>query len=91
MYPSYLKQLKGKEMQTIWHHAAQAVAQAQDVEICGYSLPESDTAMRVLLNPLSFRLDDGVVDVVVRDPKDDVHERWTDFLGPRVQIDARPI
>lgn len=91
MYPSYLKQMKGKEMQTVWHRAAQAIAEAQHVQVCGYSLPESDTAARVLLNPLRFRLDEGVVHVVVRDPREEVHERWREFLGPRIQIDDQPL
>lgn len=89
MYPSYLKQLKSHEMQSVWHHTARGLEKAHHVEIWGYSLPESDTAVRVLLNPLRFRLDAGSVAVDVHDPNPEVQERWREFLGPHARIDGQ--
>ena len=55
-YPSFLEKLRGREMQQIWYRTGHALSKADEVEIWGYSLPESDVAVRTLLNVLRFRL-----------------------------------
>jgi hypothetical protein len=55
-YPSFLKRFRGKEMREVWQPADEAQRRAESVEVWGYSLPESDSAVRVLLNVLRNRL-----------------------------------
>jgi hypothetical protein len=87
-YPSFLKQLRGPQMQRVWHLATEAFRQAQEINIWGYSLPESDMAMRTLLNPLRSRLDEHQVQVFVHEPYDgEVRSRWREFLGNEARID----
>jgi hypothetical protein len=87
-YPSFPKQVRGEEMQLIWHEAARAMSEASSVEVWGYSLPESDTAVRTLLNALRFRLATGGVSVRVHDPLSEVQDRWREFLGDAAEIDG---
>ena len=91
LYPSYLKQLKGPIMQQIWHGAAEALRGAERVEIYGYSLPESDLAVRTLFNVLRFRAESGDLRVLVHDPGAASQERWKAFLGPKALVDGRRI
>jgi hypothetical protein len=84
-YPSFLKQVRGEEMRSIWYQAATALDEAESVEVWGYSLPQSDTAVRTLLNPLRFRRD---VRVRVHDPLAEVQGRWKEFLGEAAEIDS---
>ncbi|MGC2762588.1 MAG: hypothetical protein WA206_14850, partial [Candidatus Binatus sp.] len=86
-YPSFLKQVRGHEMQSIWYQAAGALDQAQSVEVWGCSLPQSDTDVRTLLNGLRFRLAQGVR-VRVHDPLPEVRDRWRAFLGEAAEIDG---
>ncbi len=89
--PSFLKRLEGVETQRLWYSAAKALETAETVDFDGYSLPESDLAIRVLLGPLRFRLERGEVSVVVRDPSGEVLDRWRPFLGERIKRDKRPL
>jgi hypothetical protein len=86
-YPSFLKQVRGQEMQSIWYQAARALDEAESVEVWGYSLPQSDTAVRTLLNCLTFKLTQGKVEVRVHDPLAEVRDRWQEFLGEGAKID----
>ncbi len=86
-YPSFLKQVRGQEMQSIWYQAAEALDDAESVEVWGYSLPQSDTAVRTLLNDLRFRLARGEVGVRVHEKIPEVQERWREFLGEAAEID----
>jgi hypothetical protein len=93
-YPSFLKQLRGAEMQKIWYRASEALAQAETIDIWGYSLPESDSAIRTLLNPLRFRLEQGNVRVCVHEPGCgvtgmEVRDRWKQFFGELACIDKK--
>lgn len=87
LYPSYLKKLDNKELQTVWQAAKRALDEADEIEIWGYSLPASDTAVRTLLNVLAFRLEQEEAAVVVHNPNAEARARWAEFLGPRVQLD----
>jgi len=91
LYSSYLKQLKGPVMQQIWHLAAEALRGTEQVEIYGYSLPESDLAVRTLFNILRFRAESGTLRVLVHDPSADSQERWKVFLGPKALVGGRRI
>jgi hypothetical protein len=91
LYPSYLKQLKGPVMQQIWHLAGEALREAQRVEVYGYSLPESDLAVRTLFNVLRFRAESGALRVLVHDPGAASRERWEAFLGRAELVDGRRI
>ena len=90
-YPSFLKRLEGIEMQSLWHSAAGAMETAREVEFIGYSLPESDLAIRVLLGSLRFRLQRGDVSVTVRDPDGVVFDRWRTFLGKQIRREKSPL
>jgi hypothetical protein len=88
-YPSFLKQLRGQQMQSIWYQAAKALDEAELVEVWRYSLPQSDTAVRTLLNCLRFRLlAEREFRVLIHDRKPEVQERWREFLGERAEIDG---
>jgi hypothetical protein len=90
-YPSFLKQLAGEEMQEIWHVANRALLTADAIEVWGYSLPESDVAVRTILAPLRSRLHTDSINVNVHDPNGDVRRRWRNFLGPLAKIDRTPL
>jgi hypothetical protein len=88
-YPSFLKQLPGEEMQEIWRAASEAIFKADSVEVWGYSLPESDLAVRTILAPLRSRLRYHTIRRVrVHDPSGDVRARWKDLLGSSAKIDS---
>ncbi len=89
LYPSYLKRLDNRDLQTVWQEAKGALDDADEIEIWGYSLPASDTAVRTLLNVLSFRLEQEEVEVAVHNPNAQARGRWTEFLGSAAQIDER--
>jgi len=87
--PTFVKEIPAAiEIQQIWYQAASALADADKVEICGYSLPQSDAAARLLLNPLRFRLSKQSVEVVVTDPNPATRERWDAFMGAKVSRDG---
>ncbi len=91
LYPSYLKQLTGETMQRVWQDAALALQQAVRVDIYGYSLPESDLAVRTLFNVLRFRAETNALRVLVHDPGKPSQERWRSFLGANAVVDGRRI
>ncbi len=89
-YPSFLKQLRGPEMQAVWSLADEALRTARIIEVWGYSLPESDAAARTLLNSLQLRLERQEAEVLVHDPSSEARTRWRAFLGEKARIaDAR--
>jgi hypothetical protein len=83
LYPSYVKSLAGTCLQRVWFEAGEALRSASTVKIIGSSLPRADAAVRALLNPLRFRLEQDTVAVTVEDPKMDVLSDWRSFLGGR--------
>jgi hypothetical protein len=88
-YPSFLKQVRGQEMQAIWDQANRALGVAESVEIWGYSLPQSDTAVRTLLNQLRFRLANREVRIRVHERMSETQDRWREFLGEGAEIDNK--
>ncbi len=91
IYPSFLKKLEGLQMQSIWYSASKALDNADEIHIIGYSLPESDTAIRTLLNTVRFRLEKGEVKVTVDDPDGEARQRWEDFLGNKAVLRDRSL
>ncbi|HHT9137938.1 MAG TPA: hypothetical protein ACFYEK_11955, partial [Candidatus Wunengus sp. YC60] len=83
---SYLKQLEGTIIQSIWDQASEAITNAGTVTIVGYSLPLSDVAVRTLLNPLRRRISEGLVKVKVVDTNKTTLGRWGTFLGVKYEI-----
>ncbi len=91
LYPSFLKQLPGLEMQSVWDRAGEALQQAKRIDIYGYSLPESDSAVRALLNVLRFRLERAEIEVQVHNPGHEAQYRWREFLGKDAKIDGEKL
>lgn len=88
--PTFLKRVPScVEIQKVWYAATLALARADRVEIYGYSLPQSDAAARLLMNPLRFRLSERSVKVVVHDPAFETREKWDDFMDARVSRDDK--
>jgi hypothetical protein len=81
LYPSFFKRIEISQFQMIWNAASQALQLADEVDVWGYSLPLSDTAIRVLLTPLRFRSQEGTARVTIHDPSDETLVRWRLFLG----------
>lgn len=84
VYPSFLKQLEGVGIQTVWEQARLALEVATEVRIVGASLPDSDAALRSLLNPLRFGAAKGAVSIAVHNPDSDARTRWREFLGDQI-------
>jgi len=85
VYPTFLKSISFRPLAALWQQAASALARADLVDIYGYSLPESDGAVRALLNILPVRLARQAVRVRVHDPNAFVRKRWMYFLGKRAR------
>jgi hypothetical protein len=86
-YPSFLKKLDIPVILDIWQQADAGLRQADEIEVWGYSLPESDSAMRGLLNPLRVRLQQRRVKIPVHLAGDGkALDRWRSFL-PGVCVD----
>lgn len=85
-YPSFLKRLDHPILETIWRTASEALARAESVVVWGYSLPESDAAIRALLQGLSARVRRGEAEAVVHDPSQRVLRRWRALLGEQVEL-----
>lgn len=84
IYPSFLKQLENNVIKNIWNNASRALLDDKTKKIffIGYSLPESDIAVRVLLNPIREKLQK---EIFVIDPSQDTLDRFIGFLGDRIK------
>ena len=91
VYPTYLKRLEYRQIQRIWSRAVGAPSRADEFQAIGYSLPSSDTAIRVLLNPLRERHECGQVRIIVTNPDHEALERWRSLLGEGIAVRDRPI
>lgn|GEM_PF-3499251 len=87
--PSYLKSLGSPALQEVWRLAKEALDSATEVKVIGYSLPESDSAVRALLNPLRGRLERGLTSVKITDPDRQALSRWKELLGSRAKLMER--
>jgi len=86
IFPSYLKQIEGPIMQSIWDQVAHALNHAEELTIVGYSLPAPDVAVRTLINPIRRRLAERAIKITVVDVNDTILERWQDFLGNGIHL-----
>jgi hypothetical protein len=91
VYPTYLKRLEYPQLQAIWSRASTALRDATEFHAIGYSLPLSDTAIRVLLNPLRGRHERGEARILVEDPDPGAQGRWKTLLGEDIDISERSI
>jgi hypothetical protein len=77
-------------MQEIWSQANSALNTADKVDIWGYSLPESDGAVRTLLLPLAERVNRptkrGEVQICVHDPDRKTCKRWYEFFDGKAEM-----
>jgi hypothetical protein len=94
-YPSFLKKLDSSAILKVWQQADTALRQTDEIESWGYSLPESDSAVRVLLSQLRARLAEGRIRVSVHVPFCDIpavqtRSRWKAFL-PGAQVDKEKL
>jgi hypothetical protein len=86
--PSYLKQPPtGRDMKRVWSRADLAIRNADEIEVWGYGLPESDGQIRVLLSTLPRRLRRRSVRVAVHNPDAEACDRWREFLGSDAAVD----
>jgi len=90
--PTHLKEIPHAAFRRIWSAASNALHFAKQVLIIGYSLPPSDTLMRLLLgNSLRYRLREDAADaprVIIVDPDPDgvVSLRYREVLGSRIRF-----
>lgn len=93
LYPSFLKQIKINipDLQRIWSRAAAAVERATQLDVWGYSLPESDGPVRALLAGLRDRSEAGSLRLVVHDPCPEVLHRWESFVGPSAAFERHSL
>jgi hypothetical protein len=86
-YPSFLKKLDMPVVLDIWQQADAALREAEAIEVWGYSLPESDAAARVLLNPVRARIPDKEFRIQIHVAGDgEARDRWRTFL-PGATVD----
>lgn len=85
--PSFVKTFKHMELYNLWSQAAQALRDAEDVVIIGYSLPEADgAAVALVTGALRHRK----TPVLVVDPTaDDLRERYELATNGRVWIENK--
>lgn len=91
LYPSYLKKLTSEPMYDIWALASQALGRAAEVRIIGYSFPESDLAVQVLVNAVRSRVKSGKVNLVVVNPSREAIERARRLVGGTIADQQRMI
>lgn len=68
-------------MTEVLYEASLALTKAAEIRIVGASLPSADVAIRALLNPLRFRVEDGSARVMIHNPDKKTHITWMSFLG----------
>jgi hypothetical protein len=89
-YPSFLKPLENLFILDIWRQADEALRNADEVEIWGYSLPPSDSAARVLMQSLRWRAPTPEPPhIIVHNPKGEHLDRFRQFFDGRVSLDKR--
>jgi hypothetical protein len=90
-HPSYMKTTQNVFLREIWRCADIAIRSADYAEIWGYSLPESDIAVAVLLAPLRWRASVGEVTINVHNPNGRDLDRYRSFFDGLAILDKRPL
>jgi hypothetical protein len=88
-YPSFLKRFENRFILDIWRQADEALNKTDAVEIWGYSLPPSDSAMRVLLLSLRSRARTGSARVAVHNPTGEHLDRFRQYFNGYASLDKR--
>jgi hypothetical protein len=82
--PTWNKVAQPKEIQDAWKLAYKALSEATQIRILGYSLPQTDSYVRYLLESATMedphRKNLKRIDVGCLDPDGSVHERYEEFL-----------
>ena len=83
--PSYLKDPSQKpSLHTVWKQAYNALREATEVIVLGYSLPLADVPTRTVMSlALRQNMTLDVINVALGDPltAGDAYRRWSDFCG----------
>ena len=87
LWPTYVKSTLPGAWKQIWTRAGEALRAADELIVCGYSLPESDTAIRALL--LASASSPFAITVV--DPCLEVADRWESLLSRPVRHHAATV
>lgn len=77
-------------LREIWRDAYAAISRAEQLEICGYSMPPDDIEIRTLLRAGTLR-GEGPTEIAIRNPAPDVHVRFRSYLERTVKSDFIPI
>ena len=88
-YPSFLKRFENRFILDIWRRADEALRRADAVEIWGYSLPPSDSAVGVLLQSLRSRTLVEAIRPVVNNPNGEHLDRFRQFFDRHVLLSKR--
>lgn len=86
--PDFIKYSGNETMTSIWAQAQQAIINANEVHIIGFSLPEYDANIRTLMLPLRHKLlkDKCKVKVYILNSDKDSQERWQNHLTNKIEI-----
>ncbi len=86
LHPAYLKTAQNKYLREIWRQADAKIRSADTVEFWGYSLPDSDIAVSLLLAPLRWRAATGEVKLVANNPDGEALDRYRSFFDRHVEL-----
>ena len=90
-HPSYLKRVQNGFLREIWRRADVVIRSADEVDIWGYSLPESDIAMSLLLAPLRWRAARGEAAICVHNPSGEDLDRYRSFFDGHARLDKKAL
>jgi hypothetical protein len=79
--PTFLKNYQNITLHNIWSQASQAIDDAEEIHIIGYSLPEYDDNIRALLLPLHNNLTRNKCSAKIYLKDMQERDRWEKLLG----------
>lgn len=88
-HPSYLKVVQNSFLREVWRRADVVIRSADRVDFWGYSLPESDIAVSLLLAPLRWRAAKNEVAICVHNPSGEALDRYRSFFDGHVGLDKK--
>lgn len=77
-------------LRAVWRDAYSALSRARTLRIIGYSLPDDDLEIRTLLIA-GIERGGGGVDVIVRNPSPEVHDRFRQAIKRRIHSEYKPV
>jgi hypothetical protein len=90
-HPSYLKVVQNSFLREVWRRADVVIRSADRVDFWGYSLPESDIAVSLLLAPLRWRAAKNEVAICVHNPSGEALDRYRSFFDGHVSLDKKTL